>query len=43
MEGKSSSLTGEVSHFTVKARSDVRMMWEKSAEAIVVMTTGESQ
>lgn len=43
MEEKSSPLTGEVSHVTPKACSDVRMMCEKSAEAIVVMTTGESQ
>ncbi len=43
MEGKSSFLTGEVSRVTPKAHSDVRMMSEKSAEAVVVMTTGESQ
>jgi len=43
MEGRSSFLTGEVSHVTPKACSDVRMMCEKSAEAVVVMKAGESQ
>lgn len=43
MEGRSSFLTGEVSHVAPKACSDVRMMCEKSAEAVVVMKAGESQ
>jgi hypothetical protein len=43
MEGKSSFLTGEVSHVIPKAYSDVRMTCEKSAEAVVVMIAGESQ
>lgn len=43
MEEKSSLLTGEVSYVISKAYSDVRMMYEKSAEAIVAMISGESQ
>ncbi len=43
MEGKSSFLTGEVSHLIPKACSDVSMMCEKSAEAVVVMISDENQ
>ena len=43
MEEKSSFLTGEVSYITPKSYSDVRMMHEKSAEAVVVRISGESQ
>ncbi len=43
MEGKSSFLTGEISYVTPKTCSDVRMTYEKSAEAVVVRIAGESQ
>ena len=42
MEGKSSFLTGEVSCFIPNACSDTRVRYEKSAEAIVVMTARET-
>jgi hypothetical protein len=42
MEGKSSFLTGEVSHLIPNTCSDTRVRCEKSAEAIVVMMSRET-
>jgi len=42
MEGKSSFLTGEISYLIPNTCSDTRVRYEKSAEAVVVMTFRET-